>query len=146
MIFIRPLSIEAADVAAAVQRAAAEMTRKIPVQAVFMSPADHAALAGSSELPIHLYPEDAARAWARWRGTSRWRERPELPAPSFADLRPDEAAAILAEALAEDREWLGAEECAGFSTATASRCPSRARPATRRTQARPRRSSAAAWR
>lgn len=114
VIFIRPLSIEAADVAAAVRSAVAEMTREIPVQAVFMSPADHAALAGSSELPIHLYPEDAARALGKVARHVHWRERPEPPAPSFAELRPDEAAAILAEALAEDREWLGAEECARF--------------------------------
>ncbi len=114
VIFIRPLSIEAADVAAAVQSAVTEMTRKIPVQAVFMSPADHAALAGSSELPVHLYPEDAARALGKVARHVRWRERPELPAPGFADLRPDEAAAILAEALAEDREWLGVEQCARF--------------------------------
>jgi acetate---CoA ligase (ADP-forming) len=112
VIFIRPLSIEAADIAAAVQSAAAEMRRRIPVQAVFMSPADHAALAGSSELPIHLYPEDAARALGKVARHVGWRSRPEPPAPSFADLRPDEAAAILAEALAEEREWLGAEECA----------------------------------
>jgi acetyl coenzyme A synthetase (ADP forming)-like protein len=114
VIFIRPLSIEAADVAAAVRGAVAEMTRGIPVQAVFMSPADHAALAGSSELPIHLYPEDAARALGKVARHVSWRERPEPPAPSFADLRPDEASAILAEALAEDREWLGAEQCARF--------------------------------
>ncbi len=114
VIFIRPLSIEAADVAAAVQRAVAEMTRKIPVQAVFMSPADHAALAGSAELPIHLYPEDAARALGKVARHVQWRKRPEPPAPSFADLRPDEAAAILAEALAEGRDWLGAEQCSRF--------------------------------
>jgi acetyl coenzyme A synthetase (ADP forming)-like protein len=114
VIFIRPLSIDAADVAAAVQSAVAEMERKIPVQAVFMSPADHAALAGSAELPIHLYPEDAARALGKVVRHVRWRERPEPPAPSFTDLRQDEAAAVLAEGLAKDREWLGAEECARF--------------------------------
>ncbi len=112
VIFIRPLSIEAAEIAAGVQGAVAEMKRKIPVQAVFMSPADHAALAGSAELPIHLYPEDAARALGKVARYVRWRERPEPPAVDFADLRGDEAAAILAEALAAEREWLGAEECA----------------------------------
>jgi acetyl coenzyme A synthetase (ADP forming)-like protein len=112
VIFIRPLSIEAADIAAGVQSAVAEMTRKIPVQAVFMSPADHAALAGSAELPIHLYPEDAARALGKVARHVRWRERPEPPAPSFTDIRGDEAAAILAEALAGEREWLDAEQCA----------------------------------
>lgn len=112
VIFIRPLSVEAADIAAGVQSAVAEMKRKIPVQAVFMSPADHAALAGSAELPVHLYPEDAARALGKVVRYVRWRERPEPPVPSFTDIRGDEAAAILAEALAEEREWLGAEECA----------------------------------
>jgi acetyl coenzyme A synthetase (ADP forming)-like protein len=111
VIFIRPLAIEAAEVAAAVKGAVTDMARKIPVQAVFMSPADHAALAGSAELPIHLYPEDAARALGKVARHVRWRERPERPAPSFADLRQDEAASVLAEALAEGREWLSAADC-----------------------------------
>jgi acyl-CoA synthetase (NDP forming) len=74
-----------------------------------MSAAD--AGGGSASLPSYRFPEDAAQALGKAARHARWRGRPEPPPPSFAGLRPAEAAAILAEALAAEREWLGAEEC-----------------------------------
>ncbi len=123
VIFIRPLLIEAADVAAAVREAAAELPREIPIQAVFMSPADHAAVRETAAVPTNLYPEDAARALAKVVRHARWRRRP-LPAPAAQPegSRPDEAAAILAEALAEGEGWMEATavtrllECYGIPT------------------------------
>jgi acetate---CoA ligase (ADP-forming) len=112
VIFIRPLLTEAEDVAEAVRGAVRKLPREIPVQAVFMSPADHAALSGSLEMPTHLYAEDPARALGKVVAHARWRERPDSPMPSFPDLRGDEAAALLAEALAAEREWLDPQECA----------------------------------
>lgn len=114
VIFIRPLLTEAEDVASAIGEALAELPRPIPVQAVFMSPSDGARLAGTMAVPTLVYPEDAARALGKVIRHTRWRERPEPPAPSFDDLRGGEAAAILAEALAEGREWLGPRECAAL--------------------------------
>ncbi|HXS48070.1 MAG TPA: GNAT family N-acetyltransferase [Solirubrobacterales bacterium] len=111
-IFIRPLLTEAEDVAAAVREAANELPREIPVQAVFMSSADSAKVTGSLGIPAYQQPEDAARALGKAARHARWREHPDSPPPSFPDLRPDEGAAILAEALAAETEWLGAEECA----------------------------------
>jgi acetyl coenzyme A synthetase (ADP forming)-like protein len=111
VIFIRPLLTEAEDVATAVRDALDSLPRRIPVEAVFMSPADHAALSGSLQVPTHLYPEDAVRALARVVRHSRWRAEPEPPAPHFDDLRSDEAAAVVAEALADGREWLAPQEC-----------------------------------
>jgi acetyl coenzyme A synthetase (ADP forming)-like protein len=110
-IFIRPLQTASAEIAAAVQEAAAELPRAIPVQAVFMTPTESAAIAASAKLPTYLYPEDAARALGKAARHARWRVRPQAPPPSFADRRDAEAAAILAEALGAGREWLGAEEC-----------------------------------
>ena len=112
VIFIRPLQTESEEIAAAVQEAAAELTREIPIQAVFMTPSESAAIAAAATLPTYLYPEDAARALAKAARHARWRERQQAPPPSFEDAREAEAAAILAEALGAGREWLGAEECA----------------------------------
>lgn len=112
VIFIRPLQTASEDIAAAVHEAAAELPREIPVQSVFMTPAESATIAASSSLPTYLFPEDAARALAKAARHARWREKPQPPAVAFADVREAEAAAILAEALAAGREWLGASECA----------------------------------
>lgn len=110
-IFIRPLQTASRDIAVAVREAAAELPREIPLQAVFMTPSESAAIAASATLPTYLYPEDAARALAKVARHARWRERPQPAPPDFADLRQAEAAAILAEALGAEREWLDAEEC-----------------------------------
>jgi len=111
VIFIRPLLTAAADVAAAVHEAVADLPRELPVQAVFMSPEDHATLQREATVPSYLYPEDAARALGKVHGHVRWRQRPRLPAPAPGDVREAEAAAILAEALGEAREWLEPERC-----------------------------------
>ena len=65
VIFIRPLLTRAEDVAAAIREAVEEMPREIPVQAVFMSPQDHAGDPRGGGVPTYLYPEDAARALGR---------------------------------------------------------------------------------
>ncbi|MFN8163349.1 MAG: hypothetical protein U0R26_05865 [Solirubrobacterales bacterium] len=51
VIFIRPLMTVAEDVAAAVRDAAEKLERRIPLQAVFMSPAERAALAAAAGVP-----------------------------------------------------------------------------------------------
>lgn len=112
VIFIRPLLTRAEDVAEAVRDALAEMPREIPVQAVFMSARDHAAMAATGAVPTHLYPEDAARALGRVMRHVEWREKPDEAPPKFSDVRSDEAAAVLAGALADGGEWLGVEEIA----------------------------------
>ena len=110
-IFVRPLLTEAEDVAAAIAAACEEMTRRIPVQAVFMSPQDRAAaIRGAAHVPAHEYPEDAAKALAKVIHYAQWRERPQRDPPRLSELRKDEAAALIATALAQGRSWLGAEE------------------------------------
>jgi acetate---CoA ligase (ADP-forming) len=114
VIFIRPLLTRAEEVADAIRGAVAEIEREIPVQAVFMSSRDHAAVAGTGGIPTHLYPEDAARALGRVMRHVRWRARPAQEPVRFDDARGDEAAALIASALAKGREWLRIEETVGL--------------------------------
>jgi acetyl coenzyme A synthetase (ADP forming)-like protein len=110
VIFIRPLLTPAEDVAAAVAEAAGDLPRPIPLLAVFMSTEDREAMAGSGAAPTYMQPEDAARALGRVMRHVGWRDRPRAVPHEFADVRGDEAAAILAEALGRRDEWLGADE------------------------------------
>ncbi len=112
VIFIRPLLTRAEDVAAAIRAAVEEPARKIPVQAVFMSAQDHAAIREAGDIPAHLYPEDAARALARVMRHVEWRRRPAENPPELDDVRAEEAAVVIAGALERGREWLGFEEAA----------------------------------
>jgi acetyl coenzyme A synthetase (ADP forming)-like protein len=111
VIFIRPLLTRAEDVAEAIRAAVQEMPREIPVQAVFMSAQDHAAMSGGG-VPTHQYPEDAARTLARVMRHVEWRGRPPQEPPEFDDARADEAAAVIADALETGSEWMGFEEAA----------------------------------
>jgi acetate---CoA ligase (ADP-forming) len=111
VIFIRPLATSAADVAAAVDAAVADLPRQVPVQAVFMTPGERAPLAEVAGVPTHLHPEDAARALGKVATYAEWRRRPLPEEPRLEDARGEEAAAAIAEALADGRDWLGAEEC-----------------------------------
>lgn len=112
VIFIRPLLTRAEEVAGAVRAALGEMERRIPVQAVFMSSGDREAIAAGGGVPTYVYPEDAARTLGRAMRHVRWRQRPPEEPPSFDDLRPDEASAVLAGALQREGEWLSADEAA----------------------------------
>jgi acetyl coenzyme A synthetase (ADP forming)-like protein len=110
VIFVRPLLTKAEDVAAAVREAVDDLSREVPVQAVFMSERDHAAMVRDGGIPTYLYPEDAARALARVMRHVHWRERPLSDPPSLSDLRGDEAAAIIADALGRGAGWLSTPE------------------------------------
>jgi acetate---CoA ligase (ADP-forming) len=119
VIFIPPLLTEAAEVASAVRAAAA--TGTVPVLTVIMSadrlppePDD-----GGPRLPTYRFPEDAARALARAAEYGSWRERPEGRLPELPGMRRDEAAALLAAALAKGTgesqpRWLAPDEVASL--------------------------------
>jgi acetyl coenzyme A synthetase (ADP forming)-like protein len=106
VIFVRPLLTKAEDVAAAVREAIDKLPREVPVQAVFMSEHDHAAMARDGHIPTYLYPEDAARALSRVMRHVRWRERSRSDPPVFDDARADEAAGVIADALRDGGGWL----------------------------------------
>ena len=92
VIFIRPLLTRAEDVARAVRQAVARLPSELPVQAVFMSARDHAAMATAGGIPTYLYPEDAAKALARVVRHVRWqarsRQEPAASRTSAATRRP----------------------------------------------------------
>ena len=109
VIFIKPLLTRPEDVASAIHEAVAEMPRRIPVQAVFMSEKDHAAARSVGAMPVHLYPEDAAHALGRVMRHVEWRRTPAEDPPEYADVDGEEAAALIAESLGDGREWMDIE-------------------------------------
>jgi acyl-CoA synthetase (NDP forming) len=117
VIFISPAVTRAADVAAAIRRAAdgiEDTGRGIPVLAVFMSPERipdaMRGQAGRHAIPTFAYPEEAARALAHAARHGAWRARPEGTVPELADIDADPAAAILAHALRRGDSWLPPDE------------------------------------
>jgi acetyl coenzyme A synthetase (ADP forming)-like protein len=110
-IFIRPLATTTEEVATAIGAAAGELARPIPLQAVFMTTGDRAPLARAAGVPIHVQPESAAQALGKAVAYAEWRQRPAPEAVGVGDVDSDAVAALIAEALAEGREWLGAGEC-----------------------------------
>jgi len=117
-IFIPPLAINLAEVAAAVRSAAEASPATVPVLAVVMSAAgDPPELRGARRpVPSYAFPEDAARALARAAAYGEWRVAPEGRVPELAGIRTDEAAALLATAMAAGPppRWLEPDEVAGL--------------------------------
>ncbi|MGH3391975.1 MAG: GNAT family N-acetyltransferase [Actinomadura sp.] len=66
----------------------------------------------SGGLPSYAFPEDAARAFAHAWSYGRWRARPPGTLPRHADLRPEEAGAIVVDFLDRhpDGGWLAPVE------------------------------------
>ena len=58
------------------------------------------------EVPAYRFPEDAARAVALAARHGVWRTRPEGAVPAPPGCRPDEAAAIISEELANGETWM----------------------------------------
>jgi acyl-CoA synthetase (NDP forming) len=106
-IFVPPLVTEARDVAAAI-RGLAETKPPVAIAAVFMTSEGTPAELGSerARVPGYEFPEDAARAVALAAKHGRWRARPEQQPATAPDTRPEQAAAIISEQLAEGAAWL----------------------------------------
>ena len=123
VIFIRPLLTRAEDVAEAVRGALAEMPREIPVQAVFMSARDHAAMAATGAVAHPPVPggrgagAGAGDAPRRVAGEAR---RGAAEVPRRADRRGGGGARRGAGRPAENG-W-GRRRSPSCSTATGSRC------------------------
>ncbi len=102
VLFVLPLDTRTEDVAAAIRDAVLELPRRIPVLSVFMSgEGGPAALRGSTvRVPAYSFPEEAARALAQAVRYAEWRAAPLGSVPQFDDLREDQAAAVVAAALA----------------------------------------------
>jgi acetyl coenzyme A synthetase (ADP forming)-like protein len=114
VIFTPPLVTRAEDVAREMVKAVETIDSGKPILSVFLSAQDVPEELRSSDIriPSYSYPETAAIALARAARYRQWRERPQTGAPSFPDVRRDEAAAIVATALSRGDGWLTAEEIA----------------------------------
>jgi len=117
IIFVPPLLTEPAEVASAVRAAAS--SGSVPVLTVIMAadrlPPDPDE--AGARLPTYRFPEEAAHALARAAEYGSWRERPEGQVPELPGLRRDEAAALLAVALAGTTGepcWLAPDEVASL--------------------------------
>ena len=114
VIFTPPLVARADDVARAFVAAAQRIDKSKPLLSVFLSAHEPPAELRTPNLriPSYSFPETAAIALARTTRYRQWRERRETYPARFADLRTDEAAAVVAAALARGEGWLTAEEVA----------------------------------
>ena len=115
VIYIPPVVTRPEDVARAIVAGALGVRRarpEIPVLAVFMSAAGVPDVLRAAQvgIPSYPFPENAAIALARAARHGEWRRRPAQARPSFADVRRDEAAALVARALARAEGWLPPEE------------------------------------
>ena len=114
-IVVPPLVTEAADVAAAISDVAQDCGH-CTIAAVFMTGGGIPPQlgAGSVRVPGYAFPEDAARAMALAATHGRWRARPAGTIPRLAGCRPDQAAAIISEALGRGSSWLAPERVAAL--------------------------------
>lgn len=109
-IFVPPLVTDAASVAREIL-SAAQTAHGLTIATVFMNSEGPPSQDGSAPaLPNFDFPEDAARALAHAARYWSWRARPLGQLPSLRGCRADEAAAIIARALARGAGWLGPAE------------------------------------
>jgi acetate---CoA ligase (ADP-forming) len=112
VIFTPPLVTKAENVARAIVDAVSRTAKDKPILTVFLSPqaAPEDLQLAKPHIPSFAFPETAAIALARAARYRDWREQPESWPPVFADLRRDEAAAIVATALLRGDGWLTPDE------------------------------------
>lgn len=132
VIYIPPQTFRAPEIARGIVRGIEEVGGRIPVVTTFMSahglPEELAG--GAGRIPSFAFPEQAALALARAAEYGRWRAKPAGQRPHLPDLRPYEAAATIAEGLAEGPGWLAEErverllDCYGIRLARAERARS----------------------
>ena len=114
VIFTPPLVTRADDVARSIIEAVQQIETKKPVLSVFLSAHDSPKELRTEKLviPSYSFPETAAIALARASRYAQWRERRETYPARFPDIRTDEAASVVAAALARGEGWLTPEELA----------------------------------
>src|SRR5688500_3756293 len=116
VIFTPPLVTRSEDVAKTIVDEVRRLNRTKPVVSVFLTPNGAPAELNDSEarVPVYRFPETAAIALARAARYREWRDRSEPALPEFSDLKRDEAASIVATALARGPVWLTADETASL--------------------------------
>ena len=108
VIFTPPLVTRADDVARSIVEAVKHIDNQKPVLSVFLSAHDPPKELRKENLsiPSYSFPETAAIALARVTRYRQWRVRNESYPARFADIRTDEAAAVVAAALTRGEGWL----------------------------------------
>jgi acetyl coenzyme A synthetase (ADP forming)-like protein len=96
------------DVLPGIAAGADAVAGRMPVLGVALTPDRGGSLLPGerSSTPLYALPEDAARALAHACRHAQWRARPDGRPVTFGDTRPEEAAAVIAEALADGGGWL----------------------------------------
>ena len=114
VIFTPPLVTRADDVAKEIVDAVQRIDANKPVVSVFLSAqsAPQELRTANTRIPSYSFPETAAIALARATRYRQWRDRNDTYPPKFADIRTDEAAAIVASALTRGEGWLRPDEVA----------------------------------
>ncbi len=112
VIFTPPLVTRAGDVAKAIIEAVQHIDKNKPVLSVFLSAHEAPRELRTARvcIPSYSFPETAAIALARATRYRQWRDRRETYPARFADIRTDEAAAVVAAALARGEGWLTPDE------------------------------------
>ncbi|HEX6283664.1 MAG TPA: acetate--CoA ligase family protein, partial [Pyrinomonadaceae bacterium] len=115
VIFTPPLVTRADDVARAIVETVSQIEKRKPLLTVFLSaqPAPAGLRESAMRIPSYAFPETAAIALARATRYQQWRERRETYPARFEDIRADEAAGIVAAALARGEGWLTPDEVTG---------------------------------
>jgi len=108
VIFTPPLVTRAGDVAKSIIEAVQHIDNNKPVLSVFLSAHEAPKELRTTRvcIPSYSFPETAAIALARASRYRQWRDRRETYPALFADIRTDEAAAVVAAALARGEGWL----------------------------------------
>jgi acetyl coenzyme A synthetase (ADP forming)-like protein len=114
VIFTPPLVTRADDVAKCIVEAVEHIGKGKPVLSVFLSAqqAPKELRRIKLSIPSYSFPETAAIALARATRYREWRDQRETYPAKFADIRADEAAAVVASALARGEGWLLPDEVA----------------------------------
>jgi acyl-CoA synthetase (NDP forming) len=114
VIFTPPLVTRAEDVAKHIVEAVDHIDKSKPVLSVFLSAKQTPQELRTTKItiPSYSFPETAAIALARATRYREWRDRLETYPAKFADIRSDEAAAVVASALARGEGWLLPDEVA----------------------------------
>ena len=114
VIFTPPLVTRADDVARSILEAVQQIDNGKPLLSVFLSAHEAPKELQLTDIciPSYSFPETAAIALARVTRYRQWRDRRETYPARFEDLRTDEAAAVVAAALARGEGWLTPDEVA----------------------------------
>jgi acyl-CoA synthetase (NDP forming) len=112
VIFVPPLVTRVEDVGRAIADEVIALDRHKPLATVFMSPHKPPPELKQAGLPVYQFPETAAIAMARAARYSLWRNRPEPLRAELDNIRPEDAAAIVATALKRGEGWLAPREVA----------------------------------